>query len=194
MKYLLFIVILVFLSVRADAQCRSRQSYYYPNHVVQEQIVEQQVYYFVGQPLRIESLMRLEKENTCHGTDSSGLAEEFRQFQEFRQFKQAQRATGNRNADCDTCNKETADVSTGTDSNTNNARIRSSLLEQKCGKCHSGVSPKGQLSLEKDSLLNAQQFKKSRDMINSGKMPKGGPPLSDTEKDQIIAELSLRLN
>lgn len=190
--YFIFLVsvmmFIVFVAVNVlPAQCRSRVVQHYSYPVVQEQIVEQQVYYFVGQPLRIESLLRLEQANA----DQYGLAEEFRQFQKYRR----ERLASNSNDHCSTCqtSKNEATDTTSSNSNSTNAVVRGSLFSEKCGKCHSGASPKGQLSLDGDFLLTAEQFKKARDMVNSGKMPKGGPPLSNQEKDQIIAELSTKL-
>lgn len=185
------------------------------NHHVQEQViypqyVEQQVYYFVGQPLRIESLMRLEREQYSNDR----LQQEFKQFQAWRQsqtqtqqkYHQPQNSTA---GDCPTCRNSNpvtpqqpatepepvvpADPMPNPE-NTNGAtdpppNNETSLFVQKCGKCHSGATPKGQLTLSLDTTLNLQSYKKIVSMIDSGKMPKGGPPLTANEADQIKSEL-----
>ncbi len=179
------------------------------NHHVQQQIVEyphivqEQVYYFVGQPLRIESLLRLERQQYTEQSDDR-LQQEFKEFQAWKQ-KQAYKSALPQNSNSDSCpncknhptNSESPpetpippETSENTDRPDNPAPTnQTSLFVQKCGKCHSGATPKGQLTLSTDTTMNLAMFKKCVAMIDSGKMPKGGPPLSANDADQIKSEL-----
>jgi hypothetical protein len=199
-------------------------------HHIQQQIVEyphivqEQVYYFVGQPLRIDSLLRLEQaekerfeknyqskeysEYPMFKADYDRLQQEFRQFQAWRQTQKTKEYNQSENTtagNCPTCRNDSpvtsqqpaeqpADTTPPNTKNTNGTDNPSpdyagSLFVEKCGKCHSGATPKGQLTLTLDTTLNLASYKAIVKAIDSGKMPKGGPPLSANEADQIKSEL-----
>lgn len=177
------------------------------NHHVQEQIlhhnyVQEQVYYFVGQPLRIDSLLRLEKQEY----QNDRLQQEFAEFQKWRSSCQSyEKNTLPQNSEAGSCpqcknntpssenppeNPRPPEINPDTNRPDNSATTnQTSLFVQKCSKCHSGTTPKGQLTLSLDTTMNLAMFKKCVAMIDSGKMPKGGPPLSANEADQIKSEL-----
>lgn len=180
-------------------------------HHVQQQIVEyphvvqQEVYYFVGQPLRVDSLLRLEKSYRQELAADDRLQQEFKEFQVWKQsqkqnIQQYNKAANTHPQDCPTCQKstpvnpqppETPPTET-TDNNPPNdpvPPIATSLFVQKCGSCHGGSTPKAQLTLSLETTLNLATYKKAIAMIDQGKMPKGGPPLTAAEADQIKSEL-----
>lgn len=155
------ILSLLFPSVATSDHCNLRrqnfsQSYYYAPQYAE-------VYYFVGQPLRIKALVELEQ------------AEEYAEFKRWKQ-KQLQPHP--------TPPSELLKEEIPT------ARV--SLVNNICAKCHSGAAPKAQLSLTHDSFLELDTFKKARNAVLSGEMPKG-QKLTDEEKNQVISELSTLL-
>ena len=169
------------------------------NHQVVEQIYYpqiEQVYYFVGQPLRIESLLRLEQSYNQEITESDRLQQEFKEFQSWRVSQKSSIKRENATINiCPTCKNNSTTNETGSGEVTNttddgdSAVSVKTLYEQKCSKCHSGNTPKGQLTLTPDTRISLELYKKAIKMIDSGKMPKGGPPLSVKEADQIKTEL-----
>ncbi len=179
-------------------------------HHVQQQIVEypqfvqQEVYYFVGQPLRVDSLLRLEKSYRQELAADDRLQQEFKEFQAWRQKQssniQHYKAPIASTQDCPTCQKyppvsETTPETPPTETTDNTPPdnpvppVGTSLFVQKCGSCHGGNTPKAQLTLSLDTTLNLAMNKKCISMMDSGKMPKGGPPLTAAEADQIKSEL-----
>lgn len=151
-------ILLLFPSVSWADNCHSqfsrqnfRQSYYYAPQYAE-------VYYFVGQPLRIKALVELEQ------------AEE---YAEFKRWKQKQDI------------KHTEEIPPA-------APTSKSLVTQTCAKCHSGATPKAQLSFTQDTFLSLDQFKKARNAVLSGEMPKG-QKLTEEEKALVVSELSTLL-
>lgn len=61
------------------------------------------------------------------------------------------------------------------------------IVENKCYSCHSGANPKGKLALDK--VLTCEQALRAIKAVTSGKMPKGGPELTDAEKGAFNAEM-----
>ena len=153
-------------------------------HHVQAQIVEhypqyvqEQVYYFVGQPLRIESLLRIEQKD-----------EEYAEFKAWKaaKLRDSKPYTAKiTNPDCEHCKPA---VPTQPEIPPENP-VATSLYAQKCSSCHSGATPKGQLTLTADTFINFEQYKKAIKHIDAGTMPKGGPPLTEAESNFIKSEL-----
>lgn len=125
-----------------------------------------EVYYFVGQPLRIKALVELEE------------AEE---YAEFLRYKATYRQKGAFPETVPSEDKVSTDNS-----------ARESLITQICSKCHSGSAPKAQLTFTLDSFLDLDTFKKARNAVLSGEMPKG-KKLTEMEKAQVVSELSTLL-
>lgn len=125
-------------------------SVYYPQYA--------EVYYFVGQPLRIKALVELEE------------AEEYAEFLRYK-------ASLKQNISTETIMPPQPQVS---------------LVTETCAKCHSGATPKAQLTVTSDAFLSLDNFKKARNTVLSGEMPKGRT-LSAEEKNQVVAELSTLL-
>ncbi len=182
---------------------------YVQEQIVYPQYVQEQVYYFVGQPLRIESLMRLEREQY----NNDRLQQEFKAFQAWRQQqKQSQKQQNQKHyqsevtesTSCPKCKTPepinpqpestsepppTPNPENIPDPNSTPPNNQAGLFVQKCGKCHGGTTPKAQLTLALDTPINLKTYKLCVELMDSGKMPKGGPPLTSAEADQIKSEL-----
>lgn len=65
----------------------------------------------------------------------------------------------------------------------------SSVLAQKCAKCHSGAAPKKGITIDGSTAMFCDQITRAIRMIRDDKMPKGGPPLTPDEKGQALEEL-----
>lgn len=168
--------------IRSRQVIRQRQSSC--NKIVERVVVEEvpeyaEVYYFVGQPLRIQALMELEKE--------ADYAEYLR-WKSNSISKQA--VTGDK--ECPTCPPAEPTPPTNNSDTSVNINPGTKIIEQTCAKCHSGATPKAQLTITNDAHLDLDTFKKARNMVLSGKMPKG-TKLSEAEKDRVLVELSLLL-
>lgn len=160
--WIVLAILLLFPVVAIAGDCfvqRSRVSHvqrfssaYYPQYA--------EVYYFVGQPLRIKALVELEE------------AEE---YAEFLRYKANLRSNSNQII-----------------STENSVQPQISLVAETCAKCHSGATPKAQLTVTSDAFLSLDNFKKARNAVLSGEMPKGRK-LTDEEKNQVVAELSTLL-
>lgn len=64
-----------------------------------------------------------------------------------------------------------------------------SILAQKCAKCHSGATPKGGITLDGATELLCSQITASIRAVSNDSMPKGGPALSPEEKGALLEEL-----
>ena len=66
-----------------------------------------------------------------------------------------------------------------------------SLLAQHCAKCHGAATatPGGGLFLHADSAIDGRHALKAKRLMESGKMPKGGPPLPAETQAAILKEI-----
>jgi len=65
-----------------------------------------------------------------------------------------------------------------------------SLIATKCAQCHSGLEPKGKLSLENPATHDCPTRLKAIRAILSEKMPQGGPRLTPDEAGKLLEELA----
>jgi hypothetical protein len=127
--------------------------------LVKQVVAYPQVNYFVGAPVRVESLVQKALR------DDPSYAE----FQRFRQWQSLQHGST-------PLERSTADVPA------------SGLIAAKCATCHSGATPKGGLLLGGGAPLDAETTLKAMRMIQDGKMPpKGG--LTPDEAGGLFGEL-----
>ena len=151
-------------------------------------VYQEQVYYFVGQPLRVESLLRLESKYNQEALEYDRFKQEYREFQSWR-LGQRTNQRQSAHTDCPTCQNAQSIESEQGHGSLPPAPSPQSIYVEKCSKCHSGNTPKGQLTLTPDTFINLDTYRKAVELIDSGKMPKGGPPLSSAEADRIKSEL-----
>ncbi len=65
-----------------------------------------------------------------------------------------------------------------------------SIVAQKCASCHSGVNPKGAVSLENLSTLDCTTRLKAIRAVLSEKMPQAGTKLTPEEAGRVLEELA----
>lgn len=125
---------------------------------------QQQVLYFVGAPLRVESMLEQAKR-----TDGD--------YQEFMQFKAWKAGAASK-----------LQAMTAPDSVTPPEPTPKSYVAQHCGKCHGTATPKGGYFLDGQSGIQPGSITAALRSIISGEMPKDHQ-LSREEKNQLLGEL-----
>jgi len=140
----------------ARSRSHVQRSHYAPHRLVYPQ---QQIYYFVGQPLRLKALLEAAKRADP-------------QWQEFQRFKQFQQRFSRE----------------GALPSRQSAALQTTILAQKCARCHTGTAPKGGLLLDGSQPLESEAKLKVLQAAWSGHMPPERP-LSDEETSQLFEEL-----
>jgi len=179
---LLAILLVVGFASQAEAckRCgRSAAHCIHQTHIVQKVVAvpivqNQYISYFVGQPIRVESIIQ----KTIQSDP------EYQAFQQYKQFVRQQHAQpapqqpdGNVPADPEPINPAV------------------SVLSTKCASCHSGDAPKGQILLDGTApLSDAIRVKASKAVIEGRMPPKERPQLTDQEYSDVLREIITTLN
>ncbi len=122
----------------------------------------QQFFYFVGQPVRLEAVLEKQQRD-----DPS--------YQEFLEFKQYRKRLA-----LQTNNTPKAELKAE----------RPSLLQRKCGRCHTGPKPRGGIRFDEKQTLPAEQIINAQRMMLAGEMPPASDArLSPEEMGDLIQEL-----
>lgn len=64
-----------------------------------------------------------------------------------------------------------------------------SVLAQRCSRCHAGAAPKAGIVLDGATPLLCHQITAAIRSVRDDSMPKGGPPLSPEDKGRLLEEL-----
>jgi mono/diheme cytochrome c family protein len=126
-----------------------------------------QIFYFVGQPVRIEALLEAEKRRDP----------EYREFLRFKTFRaefEAYRESGAANPAGETHTSEQG-ASVG-------------LVASRCVACHGGAAPEGGLFLDGRHALTAPQITAAQRRVLRGEMPPSGK-LPEAEMNGVLREL-----
>ncbi len=122
----------------------------------------QQFFYFVGQPVRLEAVLEKQQRDDPR----------YREFLEFKAFKKRLALQAK--------NTPKAELKTE----------RPSLLQRKCGRCHTGPKPRGGIRFDENQTLPAGQIIKAQRMMLAGEMPPASDVrLSPEEMGDLIQEL-----
>lgn len=124
---------------------------------------QQQVLYFVGAPLRVESMLEQAKR-----TDGD--------YQEFMQFKAWKAGAAASQMQQMTATEPPAEPKP------------QSYVARHCGKCHGTATPKGGYFIDGQSGIQPEAITAALRSIISGEMPKDHQ-LSREEKNQLLGEL-----
>lgn len=127
--------------------------------------VAPQVLYFVGAPLRVQSMIELEKR-----TDA-----DYTEFLEFKAWKAGKHA------------QQQAQAMTSEEVPPPNPEPIS-FVNQHCAKCHGTATPKGGYYIDGQSGMRPQDITAALRQIVSGEMPKG-TQLTREQKNQLLGEL-----
>lgn len=71
-----------------------------------------------------------------------------------------------------------------------NAAANYPAITRNCASCHSGVTPKGGLTIDGTAYLSFEQFKAAVSAVRSGDMPKGHPLPELADQNSVICELA----
>lgn len=139
---------------------RSFQSFHQPIQAISFPSVS----YFVGAPIRIESLVQQELQQYQQQKD-----QEYNEFLQFQAWKQQ--------------NQQIQQIQANTQ-----PQPQSTLVQQFCSKCHKGATPKGEFSI--DGTFTAIERDKAARQVILGQMPKD-KELTPAEKGSLVKEILL---